>query len=225
MKTAKVIQSKLSRRYHSANSLSSGMSFKCLIAVLILLTFFIVRADNQPIDAESNDALFIDQKGNVGIGTNEPKAALDVNGKVRAHELEGDGSELTVGDETIKLFLVPKGGIIAWYPGEQYREKRPDGTMKIKAPDGWAICDGKNGTPDLQNRFIMGSGDAPDKTGGNAQHNHGGKVKESGASKRVAAIAGLVRASTHASPVDHNHELGPASNLPPYRTLIFIMKF
>ena len=25
-------------------------------------------------------------------------------------------------------------------------------------PSGWALCDGKNGTPDLRNRFIVGAG-------------------------------------------------------------------
>ena len=27
-----------------------------------------------------------------------------------------------------------------------------------KPPDGWLLCDGKNGTPDLRDRFIVGSG-------------------------------------------------------------------
>ena len=26
------------------------------------------------------------------------------------------------------------------------------------APSGWAICNGQNGTPDLRNRFIVGTG-------------------------------------------------------------------
>lgn len=26
-------------------------------------------------------------------------------------------------------------------------------------PDGWYLCDGENGTPDLRNRFIVGAGD------------------------------------------------------------------
>lgn len=28
----------------------------------------------------------------------------------------------------------------------------------ITIPDGWAICDGTNGTPDLRNRFVFGAG-------------------------------------------------------------------
>lgn len=39
--------------------------------------------------------------------------------------------------------LLPKGAIIMWY-GD-------------KAPAGWAICDGSNGTPDLRGRFVVGA--------------------------------------------------------------------
>lgn len=39
---------------------------------------------------------------------------------------------------------VPKGGIIMW-----------SGTT---VPDGWSLCDGTNGTPDLRERFIIGAG-------------------------------------------------------------------
>jgi microcystin-dependent protein len=113
MKTAKAIQSKLSRRYHSANSLSSGMSFKCLITVLILLTFFIVRADNQPVEAESVDALFIGQEGNVGIGTTNPTDALEVKaGRIK--------------DKT--GFVMPVGTILP-YGGKE-------------VPIGWLECNG-----------------------------------------------------------------------------------
>lgn len=43
---------------------------------------------------------------------------------------------------------VPQGSIIPWYgsPGN--------------IPNGFALCDGKNGTPDLRDRFLVGAGDA-----------------------------------------------------------------
>ena len=41
---------------------------------------------------------------------------------------------------------VPSGGIIMW--------SGPADTI----PDGWALCDGTNGTPDLVNRFVLGAG-------------------------------------------------------------------
>lgn len=41
--------------------------------------------------------------------------------------------------------VIPKGTIIAWY----------DKTSLV--PDGWAVCDGNNGTPDLRDNFILGA--------------------------------------------------------------------
>ena len=51
---------------------------------------------------------------------------------------------------------VPQGGIIMW-----------SGSV-ASIPAGWLLCDGTNGTPNLQNRFIVGAGDthAPGDTGG-----------------------------------------------------------
>lgn len=41
-------------------------------------------------------------------------------------------------------------------------------------PFGWVLCDGKNSTPDLRDRFIIGAGGAhlPGDTGGNNNHTH-----------------------------------------------------
>ena len=46
--------------------------------------------------------------------------------------------------KTLKQNQIPKGGIIMWSGN--------------KVPDGYALCDGKNGTPNLVNKFIIGSG-------------------------------------------------------------------
>ena len=42
--------------------------------------------------------------------------------------------------------IVPKGVICGWY-----------GSSAV-IPDGWALCDGTNGTPNLTDRFIVGAG-------------------------------------------------------------------
>lgn len=57
---------------------------------------------------------------------------------------------------------VPPGGIILW-----------SGALTA-IPDGWALCDGTQGTPDLRDRFIKGAaaGIAPGLTGGAATHTH-----------------------------------------------------
>ena len=71
---------------------------------------------------------------------------------------------------------VPIGGIILW-----------SGSV-ASIPGGYALCNGSNGTPNLQDRFVVGAGSgyAVAATGGNAtvtlttaqmpQHNHGSRV-------------------------------------------------
>jgi microcystin-dependent protein len=64
---------------------------------------------------------------------------------------------LTAGDvEEITEAAFVVGQVIMWY-----------GTIG-NIPDGWALCNGSNGTPDLRNRFVVGAGDtyALDATGG-----------------------------------------------------------
>ena len=46
--------------------------------------------------------------------------------------------------------MVPAGGIIPYHGST--------------VPDGWAICDGKNNTPDLTDRFILGTSPASKKS-------------------------------------------------------------
>lgn len=56
--------------------------------------------------------------------------------------------------------LLPAGVIVMW-----------SGTV---APAGWALCNGSGGTPDLRNRFVVGSGStyASGSTGGATTHTH-----------------------------------------------------
>jgi hypothetical protein len=43
-----------------------------------------------------------------------------------------------------------------------------------EVPDGWAVCDGTNGTPNMVNRFLRGApaGQDPGSTGGSNSHSH-----------------------------------------------------
>ena len=52
--------------------------------------------------------------------------------------------------------IVPQGVIVMW------------SGILASIPEGWALCDGNNGTPDLRDRFILGAaaGEAPGATGG-----------------------------------------------------------
>ena len=121
------------------------------------------------------------------------------------------------------------------------------------APSGWAFCDGQNGTPDLRDRFIVGSGStySLNATGGSANavligHSHGTYGNESGyrhavragsdsnidyhsndASNNDATYLAASRtdkAGLNASGADSNTQVGTNANLPPYYALAFIIK-
>jgi hypothetical protein len=69
---------------------------KRLASGLTLLTACIVLNASLLYGEGSDDALFIDKQGNVGIGTSQPATKLDVEGTVNAKEFKGDGTYLTV---------------------------------------------------------------------------------------------------------------------------------
>jgi len=73
--------------------------------------------------------------GNVGIGIIVPQEKLHVDGQVKATGFKGFG-------------ITPIGGIIMW-----------SGALNA-IPAGWALCNGQNGIPDLQERFVVGAGSA-----------------------------------------------------------------
>jgi len=92
---------------------------------------------------------------------------------------------------TLKQNAIPKGGIIMWSGNN--------------IPEGYALCDGKNGTPNLLNKFIIGSGEnyKVGNTGGNEKiklsvnqlpsHNHNFSAKyiqKSGTANSVYVIPG-----------------------------------
>ena len=84
---------------------------------------------------------------------------------------------------------LPSGSIIIW--------------TGSTIPDGWAICNGENGTPDLRNRFLVG---ALGSTGGSKTISTNGNYYGVGSS--------------------YSYVLTSVSeeNRPPYRTVYFIMK-
>ena len=73
-------------------------------------------------------------------------------------------NELYVIPENNTSSIIPSGLIMMYYGNS--------------IPDGWALCDGTNGTPDLRNRFIIGAGDTytSGDTGGETSHAHKYKI-------------------------------------------------
>ena len=62
---------------------------------------------------------------------------------------------------TEKFNMLPKGSVLMWYS-----------KTAVSVPEGWLICDGTNGTPDLRGRFVIGTNAAFNMNvlGGEEQH-------------------------------------------------------
>ncbi len=92
-------------------------------------------------------------------------------------------------------------------------------------PTGWFLCDGDNGTPDLQDKFIIGAGNTydPDDTGGSASHIHAVSIASHfhilGQGKAGILDSGI--SDTTSSDGDTSTS-NSANNLPPYYALAFI---
>ncbi|MFT5722375.1 MAG: microcystin-dependent protein [Motiliproteus sp.] len=98
----------------------------------------------------------IDAVGAISAASLTVKGDITVEGKVGPQD--GLGS-----------YLVPRGAIIMWNGDPRTNIQTP--------PDGWVLCDGKNGTPDLRSRFIIsaGPGDASNELSAYSRGNTGGQ--------------------------------------------------
>jgi cytoskeletal protein CcmA (bactofilin family) len=115
------------------------------------------------------------------------------------------------------LNLLPKGTIILW--------------TGINVPSGWILCDGKNGSPNLIDRFVKGgnlkNGTIPsvDQTGGSKnkslvianlpEHNHGSScsIEDSGNHNHTGTTNNTgghthTGSGTTSNAGNHNHDLG-----------------
>lgn len=110
-----------------------------------------------------------------------------------------DGSRATAGGSAIVTedddfaSLLPVGSIIMWY-----------GSL-LSLPEGWALCDGTGGTPDLRGKFIVGAGGSYNlgDTGGSATAS--GNTSSDGAHTHSVSVAG--HALTESELPAHSHRL------------------
>lgn len=121
---------------------------------------------------------------------------------------------------------VPQGSIIPWYGSSE------------NIPNGFALCDGKNGTPDLRDRFLVGAGKSYKlgNTGGENTHvltiaempKHEHTIYSGRYGSNIYSIS--CDGSSYGGILDHKHLTHPAGgnqpheNRPPYYALCFIMK-
>ncbi len=94
-------------------------------------------------------------------------------------------------------------------------------------PGGFALCNGANGTPNLQNRFVIGAGSvyAVGDMGGSSDHVHTGTTDghthtlESGTN-----VSGGTPHANYTNTETDTFTTASASSLPPYYALAYIMK-
>lgn len=143
-----------------------------------------------------------------------------------------DGRWLSVGSD-FTFPVIPTGLITMW------------SGSAASIPSGWALCDGTNNTPDLRDRFLVGSGSTYSigDTGGSADavvvsHNHSitdpghahTYVPASGRNVSDGGVSGALPGSTTTGSqttgitINSEGESGLGKNLPPYFSIAFIMK-
>lgn len=103
-------------------------------------------------------------------------------------------------------------------------------------PDGWALCNGENGTPDLRDKFVLGAGAAyaVGDAGGEESHrltinempSHSHSYIKYYTTKKVASST-TANYANYSSISQNTGTTGGGSahnNMPPYYALAYIMK-
>ena len=131
---------------------------------------------------------------------------------------------------------VPNGVIFAWDAIIRNRDGTPTGEFR-SVPDGWQVCNGEKGTPDLAGKFLMGSASlsGAGETGGKTNikasgvHTHSGTTgvtrgPDHGISCSGKCSGGRTAAHSHSFDTGESGKHSHGSNLPPYYKIIYICK-
>jgi|GEM_PF-3637514 len=153
------------------------------------------------------------------VDTIEPEIQNKVNEFF--NEYEGEALREAISERITLLensnteeILIPSGTIVAW--------------TKPSIPEGWVICDGNNGTPNLRGRFIYGVANPETllDIGGSSTHTHNINLPVQAVQDRPYNKSGIQGISTEKNEDSDIlvFQTGTASNLPPYVKLFYIMK-
>ena len=208
------------KRDRSGGDMTGGMTFPAVAGVALTCLGGVVR----PVMAKANDDNYITLRF-APLAAEKAMIALDVrkNGVSKTYTLYGTHNEPPAQPGG----GVPAGCIVLWSGAAS------------DIPDGWHLCDGTNGTPDLRDRFVIGAGSsyATGATGGNAQvtlteeqlpaHRHT-YSKTSGIDRNYGMSGGansVIESVSSNSNYSGSTGSGQAVDiLPPYYALCYIMK-
>lgn len=109
--------------------------------------------------------------------------------------------------EALSLNALPIGAILPWF-------------SQAAVPKGWALCDGNTpGVPNLKHVFLRGAAGDFGGASGAEMHNHYSGAYVQGTTNLVANGNGF-----NSGGKNYQVNINPASNLPPYLNVNFIMK-
>lgn len=127
---------------------------------------------------------------------------------VRGETLQLDDNQIGVskinGLAAFILATAVPSGIISMWSGSS-----------ASIPDGWYLCNGLNGTPDLTDKFIIGAGGVnydPGDEGGAATHSHVNTMDAAGVHTHTVTVDD--HALTEAEMPAHKHGNGVCDNIP-----------
>lgn len=208
--------------------MKSKTHVKILYLLIFLLSIFLILCVGNPFKKSPRQ---LDSRQN----------ALSSNGsgnfKKYIASMDSDGN--------ISSLDFPSGIILIWYPPN--KDHLTLNLIKDDIPNGWAICDGENGTPDLRGRFVFMAQDAPIKdVPGSSSH----QIRQIGGEEThiltISEMPSHNHIYTRPSPngndaggrdgsrwnINGNEDPGTSStggsqahnNMPPYYTLVYIMR-
>jgi hypothetical protein len=115
---------------------------------------------NHPLSAGANTIYYLVNAG----GNFMPLTTATVDYNFSPEQVYAAGYQQGYGSDPGSNFgpVMPAGAIILW-----------NGAV-AQIPAGWVLCDGGNGTPNLESRFVVGAGhnELPNNSGAAASHNH-----------------------------------------------------
>ncbi len=185
-----------------------------LILVIIILYYFTNKSNNKEHFATTSE--------------NSNEALQNISSLYNTQNLTVSNQTVTNSLTANSFNLLPKGIIVIW--------------AGSNVPDGWLLCDGTNGTPDLRSRFVIGAGQgaglssyAPGAKGGEETHlltideipthNHG--INLDNACFHNGGCDARQSINYNIGPSNNTANTGgskPHNNLPPYYALAYIMK-